>query len=122
VQLTADCPTAQLPNCPSEAESQNYGYKFGQNEETYNIMAAQGYFGLLIFQYACFNNSRSLHFFLAAWPEDGIGSLPWALSRRVMIQMSFLEMFPKARTSLSAIIGVGAGYVWTTDHTSPASP
>jgi len=48
--------------------SQNYGYKFGQEEETYNIVAAHGYFGRLIFQYASFNNSRSLHFFLATFP------------------------------------------------------
>jgi hypothetical protein len=40
-------------------------------EETYNIVAAHGYFGRLIFQYASFNNSRSLHFFLAAWPVVG---------------------------------------------------
>jgi photosystem II P680 reaction center D1 protein len=32
-----------------------------------NIVAAHGYFGRLIFQYASFNNSRSLHFFLAIW-------------------------------------------------------
>jgi hypothetical protein len=31
-----------------------------------------GYFGRLIFQYASFNNSRSLHFFLAPWPVVGI--------------------------------------------------
>ena len=31
-----------------------------------------GYFGRLIFQYASFNNSRSLHFLLAAWPVVGI--------------------------------------------------
>ncbi|KAG6539870.1 hypothetical protein Mapa_018788 [Marchantia paleacea] len=49
-----------------------HGYKFGQEEETYNIVAAHGYFGRLIFQYASFNNSRSLHFFLAAWPVVGI--------------------------------------------------
>jgi hypothetical protein len=35
-------------------------------------VAAHGYFGRLIFQYASFNNSRSLHFFLAAWPVIGI--------------------------------------------------
>jgi photosystem II P680 reaction center D1 protein len=52
----------------TDNESQNYGYKFGQDEETYNIVAAHGYFGRLIFQYASFNNSRSLHFFLATWP------------------------------------------------------
>ncbi|KAF6152374.1 hypothetical protein GIB67_006610 [Kingdonia uniflora] len=48
------------------------GYRFGQEEETYNIVAAHGYFGRLIFQYASFNNSRSLYFFLAAWPVVGI--------------------------------------------------
>ena len=37
-----------------------------------HIVAAHGYFGRLIFQYASFNNSRSLHFFLAAWPVIGI--------------------------------------------------
>jgi len=35
-------------------------------------VAAHGYVGRLIFQYASFNNSRSLHFFLAAWPVLGI--------------------------------------------------
>ena len=36
--------------------------------DRYNIVAAHGYFGRLIFQYASFNNSRSLHFFLAVFP------------------------------------------------------
>jgi len=40
----------------SEVESQNYGYKFGQEEETCNIVAAHGYFGRLVFQYARFNH------------------------------------------------------------------
>ena len=57
--------TSSLVRETTETESQNYGYKFGQEEETYNIVAAHGYFGRLIFQYASFNNSRSLHFFLA---------------------------------------------------------
>ena len=56
--------TSSLVRETTESESQNYGYKFGQEEETYNIVAAHGYFGRLIFQYASFNNSRSLHFFL----------------------------------------------------------
>lgn len=64
--------TSSLIRETSEEESQNLGYKFGQEEETYNIVAAHGYFGRLIFQYASFNNSRSLHFFLAAWPVIGI--------------------------------------------------
>ena len=63
--------TSSLVRETTETESQNYGYKFGQEEETYNIVAAHGYFGRLIFQYASFNNSRSLHFFLAA-PVIGI--------------------------------------------------
>merc|ERR1719498_64963 len=64
--------TSSLIRETTENESANYGYKFGQEEETYNIVAAHGYFGRLIFQYASFNNSRSLHFFLAAWPVVGI--------------------------------------------------
>jgi photosystem II P680 reaction center D1 protein len=52
--------------------SLNAGYNFGQEDETYSISAAHGYFGRLIFQYASFNNSRSLHFFLGAWPVIGI--------------------------------------------------
>ena len=46
--------------------SLNVGYLFGQEDETH------GYFGRLIFQYASFNNSRSLHFFLGGWPVIGI--------------------------------------------------
>mmetsp|Transcript_9175 Transcript_9175/g.23237 ORF Transcript_9175/g.23237 Transcript_9175/m.23237 type:complete len:425 (-) Transcript_9175:228-1502(-) len=64
--------TSSLIRETTENESTNNGYKFGQEEETYNIVAAHGYFGRLIFQYASFNNSRALHFFLAAWPVMGI--------------------------------------------------
>jgi photosystem II P680 reaction center D1 protein len=64
--------TSSLVRESTETESLNKGYKFGQEEETYNMVAAHGYFGRLIFQYASFNNSRSLHFFLAAWPVVGI--------------------------------------------------
>ncbi len=64
--------TSSLVRETTETESHNNGYKFGQEEETYNIVAAHGYFGRLIFQYASFNNSRSLHFLLAAWPVAGI--------------------------------------------------
>lgn len=64
--------TSSLIRESTEDESLNTGYRFGQEEETYNIVAAHGYFGRLIFQYASFNNSRSLHFFLAAWPVVGI--------------------------------------------------
>ena len=64
--------TSSIIKETTDLESQNYGYKFGQEEETYNIVAAHGYFGRLIFQYASFNNSRSLHFFLAVFPVIGI--------------------------------------------------
>merc|ERR1712232_869606 len=57
--------TSSLIRETTENESTNYGYKFGQEDETYNIVAAHGYFGRLIFQYASFNNSRALHFFSA---------------------------------------------------------
>ena len=48
------------------AVSLNVGYNFGQVSETYSISAAHAYFGRLIFQYASFNNSRSLNFFPGA--------------------------------------------------------
>lgn len=41
-------------------------------------------------------------------------ALSLSFSAGVMIQVSFLEIFPKARTALSAVLGVRAGYVWTT--------
>ncbi|KAL3538020.1 hypothetical protein ACH5RR_001386 [Cinchona calisaya] len=64
--------TSSLIMETTENKSANEGYRFAQEEETYNIVAAHVYFGRLIFQYASFNNSRSLHFFLAAWPVVGI--------------------------------------------------
>ncbi len=64
--------TSSIIRETTETESQNYGYKFGQEGETYNIVAAHGYFGRLIFQYASFNNSRALHFFLGTFPVVGI--------------------------------------------------
>ncbi|MEY3930750.1 MAG: Synechococcus phage [Cyanobacteriota bacterium] len=64
--------TSSLVRETTENESQNYGYKFGQEEETYNIVAAHGYFGRLIFQYASCTSS---------WVPGlwwGSGSPPWA--------------------------------------------
>ena len=43
-----------------ENVSANLGYKFGQDEETYNIVAAHGYFGRLLFQDASFSNGLHL--------------------------------------------------------------
>merc|ERR1712113_504882 len=58
--------TSSLLSETSSSDSLNAGYVFGQEDETYSISSAHGYFGRLIFQYGSFNNSRSLHFFLAA--------------------------------------------------------
>jgi hypothetical protein len=74
-----------------------------QEEETYNIVAAHGYFGRLIFQYASFNNSRSLHFFLAAWPVIGnfFAALHFklqlitCLKRRISFRRKFLTNLQK---------------------------
>ena len=64
--------TSSLLAETSGDSSLNAGYIFGQVTETYSISAAHGYFGRLILQYASLNNSRSLHFFLGAWPVVGI--------------------------------------------------
>ncbi|KAL0548658.1 hypothetical protein IC582_013115 [Cucumis melo] len=41
--------TSSLIRESTENESANSGYRFGQEEETENIIAAHGYFGRLIF-------------------------------------------------------------------------
>lgn len=66
------CLRLQVSKANTKNESSNEGYLFCQEEETYKIVAGNGYFGRLIFQYASFNDSRSLHFFLAAWHIVGI--------------------------------------------------
>ena len=54
-------------------ESTNLGYKFGQQEVTYNLFASHsGYLGRLLFPGFDFRNSRSIHFILAAIPVIGI--------------------------------------------------
>ncbi|KAL8200089.1 hypothetical protein R6Q57_011428 [Mikania cordata] len=76
--------TSTLIRETTENESANEGYRFGQEEETFNIVAAHGYFGRLIFQYASFNNSHSLHFFIVSWPIVGV----WFISLGI-ITMAF---------------------------------
>jgi photosystem II P680 reaction center D1 protein len=44
--------TSSLIRETTENESQSNGYKFGQEQETYNLVAAHGYLGRLLFQYA----------------------------------------------------------------------
>ena len=48
--MHASLVTSSLIRESTENESANEGYRFGQEEETYNIVAAHGYFGRLIFQ------------------------------------------------------------------------
>ncbi|XP_050916648.1 photosystem II protein D1, partial [Lathyrus oleraceus] len=81
--------TSSLIRETTENESANEGYRFGQEEETYNIVATHGYFGRLIFQYASFNNFRSLHFFLPAWPVVGI----WFTALGINIMAFNLNVF-----------------------------
>jgi photosystem II P680 reaction center D1 protein len=50
--------TSSLIRETTKNESANEGYKFGQEEETYNIVVAHGFLADF-FQYASFNNSRS---------------------------------------------------------------
>ena len=56
----------------TEDESINRGYLFGQREPTYNLVAAHAYLGRVIMPYASSDNSRSIHWLLAAWPVLGI--------------------------------------------------
>ena len=81
--------TSSLIRETTENESHNDGYKFGQSEETYSIVGAHAYFGRLIFQFASFNNSRSLHFLLAAFPVVGI----WCASMGIAMSSANLNGF-----------------------------
>ncbi|AFZ42923.1 photosystem q(b) protein [Halothece sp. PCC 7418] len=65
--------TSSIIRETTELESQNSGYKFGQQEATYNLLAGhEGYLGRVLFRGSGFHNSRSIHFFIAAWPVIGI--------------------------------------------------
>lgn len=66
-------------------ESTNLGYKFGQQETTYNLLAGHsGYLGRVLVPGLGFRNSRSVHFILAAVPTIGI----WCATLAV-VAMSF---------------------------------
>ena len=64
--------TSSLVRETTETESQNYGYKFGQEEETYNIVRCTRLLRSSDLPVCFFQQLRSLHFFLAAWPVVGI--------------------------------------------------
>ena len=61
--------TSSLIYETNEFESANYIYKFGQEQETYNIVAADGHFGRLIFHYASFNEKKSYPKFVDRFPQ-----------------------------------------------------
>ncbi len=65
--------TSSLVQETSSLESVNTGYKFGQQEATYNLLAGHtGYLGRLFIPDIAFRNSRSIHFLLAVLPTIGI--------------------------------------------------
>lgn len=65
--------TSSLIEETSSLESESAGYKFGQQEATYNLMAGHvGYLGRLFIPATAFRNSRSIHFLLVALPTVGI--------------------------------------------------
>jgi photosystem II P680 reaction center D1 protein len=66
--------TSTLIRTSSGKESINVGYKLGQKTATYSFPASQKYLRRLSFGRLSFPNSRSLHFFLAAFPVAGIWS------------------------------------------------
>jgi photosystem II P680 reaction center D1 protein len=72
--------TSSLVSETTGDASLSWGYLFGQESETYSITSAHGYFGRLLVQYASFNNSRALHFFIAAFPVIGIWSTALGVS------------------------------------------
>ena len=65
--------TASLVRETSEVESTNMGYRFGQQEATYNLLAGHvGFLGRLLIPTTAMRNSRSVHFLLAVLPTLGI--------------------------------------------------
>lgn len=53
----------------SEIESENSGYKFGQEAETYNLLASHaGFWGRLTIPSLALRSKKTIHFWLVAWP------------------------------------------------------
>ncbi len=62
-------------------ESVNQGYKFGQQEGTYNLVAGHnGYLGRLLIPSLGFRNHRTVHFVLAVIPVVGVWCAALAIS------------------------------------------
>jgi len=74
----------------SDVESTNVGYRFGQQEGTYNLLAGHaGYLGRLLIPATAFRNSRVVHFLMAALPTVGI----WAAAAGVGVMAFNLNGF-----------------------------
>lgn len=73
ISLHGSLVTSSLIRENTNDESINLGYKFGQQEITYNLIAGHaGYVGRLLIPSLGMSNSRSIHFMLAAVPVIGI--------------------------------------------------
>ena len=65
--------TSTLIRETTETESADLGYKFGQQEVTYNYMAGHyGFLGRLLIPWFASGNHRAFHFLLVAIPTIGI--------------------------------------------------
>ena len=65
--------TSTLIRETTESESADRGYKFGQQEVTYNYMAGHyGFLGRLLIPWFASGNHRAFHFLLVAVPTIGI--------------------------------------------------
>ncbi len=65
--------TSTLIRATTETESADLGYKFGQQEVTYNYLAGHyGFLGRLLIPWFASRNHRAFHFLLAAVPTIGI--------------------------------------------------
>lgn len=65
--------TSTLIRETTESESADRGYKFGQQEVTYNYMAGHyGFLGRLLIPWFASSNHRTFHFLLVAIPTIGI--------------------------------------------------
>ncbi len=65
--------TSSLIRTTSEAESAILGYKFGQEQPTYNYLASHyGFLGRLLIPWFGSRNHRAYHFMMAALPTIGI--------------------------------------------------
>jgi photosystem II P680 reaction center D1 protein len=82
--------TSSLIRETSDQESMNAGYKFGQHEETYSLLAGNyGYLGRLLIPSLAMRNQRSIHFLLAALPTVGV----WCAAAGVSVMAFNLNGF-----------------------------